>query len=587
MSRTFVLRLRHFHQLILALTIALFAVSLNASIPQTLAGEALPSDINPVTSVIRVGNMISAPVQIDGEELFRVASNIPLEIDKKGDNISIKQRAKLIENELDAILNNQLYGGLFAKGFEPNTLTLTVKKEKENFVIFASDQDELRERAIMTVTPIDAEFNGYSLDIWAKKLTILIKKALLKGYEQRQPAYLYQASLWVLGVILLSSLLSFGVYLLQKRLSQQKLILTQQKPEFNLAENSPHSDPTDLNNQVQIHEATEQQKRWDKKLSKNQYQRLVLKLVQLLIWVLAVWKMTQFFPQTRLFSIWLSHDPFFLLIIFLFVMFAIRISTLTIDAFLQSIQDHYNLNPMELNRQELRFVTYSVVLKGVSKVIWIILGLIVALDSLEIPIAPVVAGVGIIGIALSFGSQNLIRDVLNGIFILLEDQYAVGDYITVGETSGYVEYMNLRITQVRGKEGRLTTLTNGSINIVHNQTKEWARIDFKTTITYQSNVDLALDVMKKVIEQMSQEPDWKKSILTPVMSSGVSDLLDTGVELEIRIKTSPGAQWKIACEYRRRLKLAFDQQGIKFGKFEQTVFLPEVSQLLSRQIINH
>jgi moderate conductance mechanosensitive channel len=530
--------------------------------------------------------MISEPVHIDGEELFRVASNLSLESGKKENNISIKQRAKLIENELDAILDNELYGGLFAKGFEPTTLTLTIKQDNENIIIFASDQDELRERAIMTVTPIDAEFNGYSLDIWAKKLTILIKKALLKGYEQRQPAYLYQASLWVLGVILVSSILSFGVYLLQKRLYQQKLILTQQKPEFNLAENSHHTDPTDLNNQAQIYEVKEQEQRWNKKLSNNQYRRLVLKLVQLLIGAWVLWKITNFFPQTRFLSVWLSHDPFFLLIIFLLVMFAIRISTLAIDAFLQSIQDQYNLNAIALTRQELRFVTYGIVLKGVSKVIWIIIGFIVALDSLEIPVAPVIAGVGIIGIALSFGSQNLIRDVLNGIFILLEDQYAVGDYITVGETSGYVEYMNLRITQVRGKEGRLTTLTNGSINIVHNQTKEWARIDFKTTITYESNIDLALEVMQKVIEEISEEPDWKKSIFTPVMSSGVSDFIDTGVELEIRIKTSPGAQWKIAREYRRRLKLTFDQQGIKFGKFEQTVFLPQVSQVLSRKIIN-
>ncbi|WP_027249223.1 hypothetical protein [Planktothrix agardhii] len=131
MSRTIILRLRHFHQLILALAIALLVISLNASIPPTLAEQPLPSDINPVTSVIRVGNMISEPVHIDGEELFRVASNILLDTDKKDNNISIKQRAKLIENELDAILNNQLYGGLFAKGFEPNTLTLTVKKKKK------------------------------------------------------------------------------------------------------------------------------------------------------------------------------------------------------------------------------------------------------------------------------------------------------------------------------------------------------------------------------------------------------------------------------------------------------------------------
>lgn len=125
----------------------------------------------------------------------------------------------------------------------------------------------------------------------------------MKGYEQRQPAYLYQGSLWVLGIILVSSILSFGVHILQKRLYQQKLILIQQKPEFNLAENSHNSDPNDLNNQAQIHEATEQQKRWDKKLSNNQYRRLVLKLVQLLIWVWVLWKITKFFPQTRFLSV--------------------------------------------------------------------------------------------------------------------------------------------------------------------------------------------------------------------------------------------------------------------------------------------
>ncbi|WRH67814.1 MAG: mechanosensitive ion channel family protein [Planktothrix sp. GU0601_MAG3] len=269
---------------------------------------------------------------------------------------------------------------------------------------------------------------------------------------------------------------------------------------------------------------------------------------------------------------------------------AIRISTLLIDYFLKSFQEehqNFNLSPTASHRRELRFSTYSVVLKGVSEAIWIGLGFIVALDTLEIPVAPVIAGLGIIGLALSFGSQNLIRDVLNGIFILFEDQYAVGDYITVGETSGHVEHMNLRITQIRGKEGRLTTLPNGSISIVHNQTKDWSRIDFKKTITYQADIDFALDVMKKVIEEMANEPDWQNSILTPVVLTGVSDLADAGVELEMRIKTRPGTQWKIAREFRRRLKVAFEQQGIEFGRHEQAVFLPEVAQWLNQQSLNN
>lgn len=592
MPKTFVLRYRRFGKRISILGIALLALILTWGIPQTLAQQALPSDINPVTSIIRVGNTISAPVVLDGYELFRVAGNINLfpeqENDKKAKNFSIKDRTKLIENDLYAILDNRLYGGANSKGFDPNTLTITVKNIEGKTVLFAFDQSQLQERKILEVTPEDAIYNGYPVDVWANKLSVIIKDALIRGYNQRQRPYLYQACLWSLGVILATGLLSFGVYFLHKKLWKKYLIITQQKPDINLAEDNGTNAPTVANNSFQIAEATQQKERWDKKRHQNQYQRLVLKLVQVLIWVFCVWKVAQFFPYTRFFSVWLSRDPFALLVIFLSVGFAIRISTLVIDTFLKSLQDHYSLSHITSQRRELRFSTYSVVLKGVIQATWIVVGIILALDSLEIPVAPIIAGLGIIGLALSFGSQNLIRDVLHGIFILLEDQYAVGDYITVGEVSGYVEYMNLRITQIRGKEGRLTTLPNGSISVVHNQTKDWARIDFKTTVTYDSDINVALDVMKKVIEEMSNEPDWKKSIVTPVVTSGVSDFTDVGVELEMKIKTRPNFQWSVAREFRRRLKFAFAQQGIVFGseKTEQVVFLPEVTQWLNQQNIN-
>ncbi|MGL6139834.1 MAG: mechanosensitive ion channel family protein, partial [Planktothrix sp.] len=439
--------------------------------------------------------------------------------------------------------------------------------KKGNTQIFVTDNEELQERAILTVTAADAEYNGYSLKIWSNKLTEIIKFGLQSSHKQRQPAYLYQAGLWSLGVLLFSGLLSFGIYLFQKRLAQKKQTLKEQKPELNYYLESANNNPTDLNNTAQFAEVEAQVRNWRKKYNTNQFHRLVLKVIQGLILLLAVWKITDFFPQTRYFSYVITQGPEYILIVAIIVGIAIRISNLAIDSFLASIQEHHqndDFTPIAVHRQELRFLTYSIVLKGMAKAIWIAIGFIIALDSMEIPVAPVVAGLGIISLALSFGSQNLIRDVLNGVFILVEDHYAVGDYITVGDVSGNVEYMNLRITQIRGKEGRLTTIPNGSINIVHNQTKDWSRIDFKVKITYKSDIDLALDILKKVMSEIANDPDWKNFILTPILSNGVSDLTDYGVELEIRIQTRPGMQWKISREFRRRLKLAFDYHKIEF-----------------------
>lgn len=566
------------YQLIAAIAILLFTLTLTLSIPATQAQQALPSDINPATSIIRVGNLISAPVVVDGVERFRVAMKIIIDGDQQSKNISIKQRAKLIENEIHGILDNQLYGGGFARGFNPDTLSVFVSKKEGKTQIFASDYDQLRERAIMLVTDEDAEYNGYSVDIWANKLAEIVEKTLLEGYEQRQPIYLYKASLWSLGIILVSAGLSFVVCLLQKHLFKQKAILidVKQKLDLNLDTSNNNSLNPDLQSQTaQIHE---KQQNLQSKRDTNEYKQLFLKLTIILIWSFSVWKITDLFPKTRFFSVWLSRSPLFLLFIIICVSLAIRVSTLFIDYLVNTFRDNHSSNSMISHRRELRFSTYSIVLKGVSKVIWITLGLIAILDTLEIPVAPVIAGLGIIGLALSFGSQNLIRDVLHGIFILFEDHYAVGDYITVGTTSGYVEYMNLRITQIRGKEGRLTTLQNGSINEIHNQTKDWARVDLTPTISYESDINIALDIMKKTIEEMSNEIEWKTSIVTPIVALGVNNFTDYGVELIIKIKTRPNSQWAVAREFRRRLKYAFDQHEIQFGRFRQAILISDNNQ---------
>jgi len=202
------------------------------------------------------------------------------------------------------------------------------------------------------------------------------------------------------------------------------------------------------------------------------------------------------------------------------------------------------------------------------------------LNQLQIPVGPVLAGAGILGIAISFASQSFVKDVINGCLILLEDQYAVGDVIDVGGASGLVEYMNLRVTQLRGAGGRLTTIPNGSIGIVHNLTKDWSRADFTIDVSYDTDVDLALAVLKQVAEQMQSDPEWQETILDPVSLLGVNRLDHSGIQIVIWIKTQPIKQWGVEREFRRRLKLAFAEHGISIGVPQRSLFLPHYPELL-------
>ncbi len=159
-------------------------------------------------------------------------------------------------------------------------------------------------------------------------------------------------------------------------------------------------------------------------------------------------------------------------------------------------------------------------------------------------------------------AQNLIRDIINGSLIVLEDQYAIGDVIVTGEAAGFVEDMNLRMTQLRGAGGRLTTIPNSSISIVHNLTKDWSRVDFIIKLPHNLDVDLAMKIIKQVAEQMQRDPEWQEQIIDPVNVLGVNDISETGVEIVLWLKTQPIQQFAVGREFRRRLKLAFDREGI-------------------------
>ncbi|MBO1351504.1 MAG: mechanosensitive ion channel family protein [Hormoscilla sp. GUM202] len=547
-----------------------------------LPAQTPSSTLNPTADVIRVGNLISAPAILDGYKLFRVAAVASIGTEQQDGQFPIQTRVQIIQNELKGIIENQLYGGRFHRGFDPETLEVTVGTLNNSTVIFVADGDRLAKRQVMTVTPQDAQLYGLSVETWAENLTDIIRFALIRAQIERSPEYLLDRGLISGGIILAVILVTRILTLLQKRALTQWETIQELEPQA-IAESPQATTEAELpipQQQSEIVEANQQRYAWERQRNINTLQRWLLQWSRVIIWASAFIWILRLFPWTRWLHFLLLKQPIWIMLIFFGTNLAIRGSSVAIDRFFKTLQETGTLTRTASQRQALRFSTFTVVLKGIATFLFTSTGIILMLNQLQIPVGPVLAGAGIFGIAISFASQSFVKDVINGCLILLEDQYAVGDVIDVGGASGLVEYMNLRVTQLRGAGGRLSTIPNGSISIVHNLTKDWSRADFTIDVSYDTDVDLALAVLKQVAELMQSDPEWQETILDPVNLLGVNRIDHSGIQIVIWIKTQPIKQWAVEREFRRRLKLAFAEHGISIGVPQRSLFLPHYPELL-------
>ncbi|MFC2149204.1 mechanosensitive ion channel domain-containing protein [Candidatus Auribacterota bacterium] len=205
----------------------------------------------------------------------------------------------------------------------------------------------------------------------------------------------------------------------------------------------------------------------------------------------------------------------------------------------------------------------------------VILGLIVylILESIGLNMAPLLAGAGIAGLAFGFGGQYLIRDIINGIFILLEGQYRINDVIKINDIGGLVEQVTLRLTKLRDLEGKVIYIPNGEIKSVINYTQEYAQALLNIGVAYKENVDRVMEVIKEVGAELRKDPHFKKLILDDLDMLGVDDFADSQVTIKFRIKTLAMKQWTVAREFRRRIKNRFDELGIEIPFPHRTLYL--------------
>ena len=490
-----------------------------------------------------IANVDSASVKLDGYQLFLLAAP------SVNQRFPLEQRVKGIEEELNRVANSN---------FDPNTLQVTTSLDEK------SDQSVINidNRYLMTVTTLDAQLQGGDPQRWANSLTRIIGDALIRAHQERQPIFLRDRSLLALGIFIAAIATNRLITKLEKYLKKRKQVVE-----------SRIDDQLDAKLDTVPLDELQQQLSLKQQFNLDDLQQRILQIGQIGIIGSSIFVALGLFPYTRWLQSFIISTPLQILGIIIVAYVLIRISNLLIARFAIVLKekDYMMLKPSQ--RLELRVSTITQVLTNVVAIFWVCAASLMALSVIGVDLIPLLAGAGIVGLAISFAAQGLIKDIINGFLIILEDQYAVGDVIVVGTLGGLVENMNLRITQIRNNEGQLITIPNSAIAIVQNLSKDWARVDLTIQISYETDPDRALAVLRKLSQEIYAETEWQSKILEIPEVLGIDDLQHSGMLIRIWIKTQPLQQWAVGREFRRRLQMVMQKEGIEIGIPRQALLL--------------
>ena len=224
--------------------------------------------------------------------------------------------------------------------------------------------------------------------------------------------------------------------------------------------------------------------------------------------------------------------------------------------------------PMELKRAD----TLTQVIRDLARVVILGVGGMMVLSEVGVDLKPLLAAAGLGGLAIGFGAQSLVKDVISGFFILLEDSIRVGDVVEIAGVSGLVEEVKLRTIVLRDESGSIHVIPNGTINTVKNMTQLYSCYVFNIGIAYRESVDEVMALLKDIAEELRQDAEFAGDILEPLEMSGVERFADSAVIIKCRIKTKPIQQWRIGREMNRRIKNTFDAKGIEMPFPHQTIY---------------
>ena len=595
-------------------------------VAQPLPGVGFSEDeINTRTNVptFTRGNLNLAPVFVDGKTRGAVTSFINL--DPAGDG-SLEEtydaatRAHVMSSKLQKILETMVD---YSREVLPTEgVVHPLEQEdaiRERLFTFAAEQEGHavvsvkfpREQdvgeIVYTVTQSDItrpRFGSSQPMKIANDAANMIEHSLIQAWRERQAPHLQAQSrhalLILLAIASVSTCMAWGQRVLGARTFKLNTMMVdpppvqpQQKWVSGLARISKG-----------LHKEASQDRKQTIRYfySLNEFYKAILFWAQWLLWMLGIGYLSSLFYWSRPWSNWIfgvtvrgirgetivvGWPPVDWLLSFgqeanlgtpLFVLLFVLITRLTIkggDALCDFLARGWGREASR-QRHALRSRTLSRATKAwLRAIVYLFLGVAIVERLYQLGTITQAIGIfiGFFSFALSLASQNILRDLIAGLLILWEDQYAVGDVICIGDRFGLVEKITLRITQLRNLEGELITIPNGSIGTVRNLSSEWSQVNYAVEVRYDSDVDEAMTVMEDVAQLLYRDPQWREAILDAPEMLGVENIAHTGILIRLLIKTQPLQQWPVAREYRRRLKKAFDEKGIEVGIPQQMEYV--------------
>ena len=520
--------------------------------------------------VTRLGNIESAKVKspVDGRFVLTVSSLTVLNRNDPGDLLPVEYRVDQVEAQILRVLKLDPLP-------KPDQIQVEPAILNQQLVLFANAPDISRPLPLVTVTDLDGLADGRTAEevaeIWRNRLQKELKKdlelvspdlyiqQLVKAWQVVGGAAGLTIVIWFARRILLK-----GKQHLQER--QKTVLEAAQAAAAEVEHNPEHSPETVQKHRNRLVDVIIKQFSIERRLQLDNFSLWILLWLQILIWYgAALWVMA-IIPYWMKWRGWLLSKPLILLSIWFFVTLGLWVARLLIDKLLNAWRGRVMADAFRAEqRRLLRIGTTGNALKGLVVVIFYAVGIVWTLDSLGVPTGSVLAGSAIIGLAISFGSQNVVRDLVNGTLILLEDQYAVGDVVTIDTEGGLVENLNLRVTQLRSGDGELITIPNSSITKVKNLTRTWSRVDFSIDVAYKTDPQKALDLLTEIAQGMYNEPEWRDLMPEEPQVLGVDSVTHAGITLRVWIKTAPMQQWAVGREFRLRVRQALAEHGIEIG----------------------
>ncbi|MDP2931402.1 MAG: mechanosensitive ion channel family protein [Chloroflexota bacterium] len=260
---------------------------------------------------------------------------------------------------------------------------------------------------------------------------------------------------------------------------------------------------------------------------------------------------------------WLLQHGVLILIIILVAYLLHRVSRLAIPEVVERSVKVRGEGRRAQEELAKRSHTLGGILSQTVSILILVVAVFMVLSELNVPIAPLLAGAGVVGVAIGFGAQSLVRDLMNGIFILMEDQYNQGDVVRIAGISGLVEEVNLRRTVLRDLDGIVHTIPNGQVTTASNFTKDWSRVNLNIPVAYDENLDRVIKVINGVGKELTTDTTFGPMIISTPKVLRVDNFGELGMEIKILGDTKPLKQWDVMGELRKRIKEAFDKEGIK------------------------